>query len=70
MASGYFPLDRHDEHRADLLRAIELVQSVIDAHMDAASENCTPEGAVADGIYLGYLRVAADLIRKCLREEV
>lgn len=65
MASGYFPLDRHDEHRADLLRA-----SVIDAHIDAASENCTPESAVADGICLGYLRVAADLIRKCLREEV
>lgn len=69
MASGYFPLDKYDTHSDTLFNVAEELEIVISEHLQAAAENLTAEDAAQDGIYLGYLRVAVELIRKCLKEE-
>lgn len=70
MASGYFPLSPDDWGHADLVRAIALVESVAWNYHHAACENSTQfDNATDDGVHVGYLRAAADLIRKCLRKE-
>lgn len=69
MSSGYFPLDKHDEHYQRLRGIAQDLAAVIADHHKLAGENLTPEDAVRDGVYLGYLQVAVELIRKCLQKE-
>jgi hypothetical protein len=67
MASGYFPLNGRDPNGARLLEAAKLVDDVIREMRDDCRElECTEDG-VSDGITLGRLGVAVDLINRAVR---
>lgn len=68
MSSGYFPLEKDDEHHGMLVQAIGLIETVIDEHSELVYD-LQPEDAVSDGGYLSNLGQAIRLIRECLQQD-
>ncbi len=69
MASGYFPLERGDDDYYVLLNAASGVKQIARQYLRRACRLDQFDNAARDGTYIGYLEAAAELIRKCLREE-
>ena len=67
MASGFFPLDKHDDDFAELTAMADRLGEIILEKYGSVAEYCTPENAADDGSYLGRLSLAAQFIRHCLQ---
>jgi hypothetical protein len=69
MASGYFPLDKYDNGCGELTAMAERLREISADYYYEAAMNCTSEDAASDGGYQERLKIAADFIEHCIKQE-
>lgn len=66
MSSGYFPLEY--ENAKTLKECIEKIDAVYTEQCRLACEDLNGEDGAADGVYLGYLDIASELLSRCIKK--